>query len=57
LSIGTSELGGWRASHQQVYRELARLHKEGRVTSRVVAQEARPDKKVYAITKRGLEEL
>jgi PadR family transcriptional regulator AphA len=47
----------WRASHQQVYRELARLHKDGRVTSKVIAQDGRPDKKVYAITKRGLEEL
>jgi DNA-binding PadR family transcriptional regulator len=47
----------WRASHQQVYRELARLNKDGRVTLKAVAQEGRPDKKVYAITKRGLEEL
>ena len=47
----------WRASHQQVYRELARLHKDGRVTSKVITQDGRPDKKVYAITKRGLEEL
>lgn len=47
----------WRASHQQVYRELARLNKDGRVTLKVVAQAGRPDKKVYAITKRGLEEL
>jgi PadR family transcriptional regulator, regulatory protein AphA len=47
----------WRASHQQVYRELARLHKDGRVTSKVIAQDGRPEKKVYAITKRGLEEL
>jgi DNA-binding PadR family transcriptional regulator len=47
----------WRASHQQVYRELARLNKDARVTVKVVAQEGRPDKKVYAITKRGLDEL
>lgn len=47
----------WRASHQQIYRELARLDKEGRVTVKVVAQESRPDKKIYAITKRGLDEL
>src|ERR1700759_1935846 len=47
----------WRASHQQVYRELALLNKDGRVTVKKVAQESRPDKKVYAITKRGLEEL
>jgi DNA-binding PadR family transcriptional regulator len=47
----------WRASHQQVYRELARLNKDGQVTVKVVAQEGRPNKKLYAITKRGLEEL
>jgi PadR family transcriptional regulator AphA len=47
----------WRASHQQVYRELARLDQDGGVTVKRVAQESRPDKKVYAITKRGLEEL
>jgi DNA-binding PadR family transcriptional regulator len=47
----------WRASHQQVYRELARLNKDGRVTLKEVVQAGRPDKKVYAITKRGLDEL
>ncbi len=47
----------WRASHQQVYRELARLKKDGRVTLKVIAQSGRPDRKVYSITKRGLEEL
>src|ERR1700761_6851631 len=47
----------WRASHQQVYRELARLNQDGRVTVKAVAQEGRPDKKIYAITKQGLEEL
>ena len=47
----------WRASHQQVYRELARLNQDGRVTVKAVTQEGRPDKKVYAITKVGLEEL
>ena len=47
----------WRASHQQVYRELARLHTDARVTSKVITQNGRPNKKVYAITKRGLEEL
>jgi PadR family transcriptional regulator, regulatory protein AphA len=47
----------WRASHQQVYRELGRLHSEGRVHVKEVAQEGRPDKKIYSIAKRGLEEL
>jgi PadR family transcriptional regulator, regulatory protein AphA len=47
----------WRASHQQVYKELARLNQEGRVSAKVVAQRSKPDKKVYTITKRGIEEL
>ncbi|HTW38038.1 MAG TPA: PadR family transcriptional regulator [Steroidobacteraceae bacterium] len=47
----------WRASHQQVYKELARLNAEGRVSVKVVAQRNRPDKKVYTLTKRGIEEL
>ena len=47
----------WRASHQQVYRELGRLSAEGCVNAQVVAQEGKPDKKIYSITPRGLEEL
>ncbi len=47
----------WRASHQQVYRELGRLSEEGRVSAKVVAQQGRPDKKIYTLTRRGLEEL
>ena len=47
----------WRASHQQVYKELASLNAEGRVSVKVVAQRSRPDKKVYTLTKRGIEEL
>lgn len=43
----------WRASHQQVYRELAALADEGLVRFKDVAQEGRPDKKVYAITAAG----
>ena len=47
----------WKASHQQVYRELARLNEDGRVSVKLVAQEGKPDKKLYALTRRGLEEL
>ena len=47
----------WRASHQQVYRELARLSMEGLVTAKAVAQRGKPDKKIYTITRQGLEEL
>jgi DNA-binding PadR family transcriptional regulator len=47
----------WRASHQQVYRELARLDEDGFVTHEVVPQPGKPDKKVYGITRSGREEL
>ncbi len=38
----------WRASHQQVYRELGRLGTEGRVNAKG---------KIYSLTQSGLEEL
>lgn len=47
----------WRASHQQVYRELGRLGAEGRVNAKVIAQEGKPDKKIYSISRQGLQEL
>jgi DNA-binding PadR family transcriptional regulator len=47
----------WRASHQQIYRELARLGRGKCVSFRVVPQQGKPDKKVYAITLRGLQQL
>ena len=47
----------WRASHQQVYRELARLHEAGSVNAKVVTQKGRPNKNVYTLTKQGLDEL
>ncbi|MGH8529379.1 MAG: PadR family transcriptional regulator [Nevskiales bacterium] len=47
----------WNASHQQVYQELKKLHKERLVEFEVEAQSARPDKKVYRITKSGQRRL
>lgn len=47
----------WHASHQQIYRELKILSQKGWVHSRSVAQERRPDKTLYELTSRGLEEL
>jgi PadR family transcriptional regulator AphA len=47
----------WSARHSQIYPELARLEREGMVIHRVVEQEARPDKKLYEITARGLAAL
>lgn len=43
----------WKTTHQQIYRELARLEKEGMLTSELVKQTDRPDKKIYSITEEG----
>ena len=47
----------WNATHQQVYRELKTLNKEGWVRHTVVVQENRPAKKVNEITETGKQEL
>ena len=47
----------WTASHQQIYRVLARMERDGWVHSTVVAQHGRPDKKVYDVTDPGRTEL
>lgn len=47
----------WKASHQQIYKVLARMEGERLVEARLVEQDGRPDKKVYAITPEGRDEL
>ncbi|MET0467856.1 MAG: PadR family transcriptional regulator [Aeromicrobium sp.] len=47
----------WKASHQQIYKVLGRMEAEGTVASELVAQDGRPDKKVYAITDAGRADL
>lgn len=47
----------WKATHQQVYRELARMEEQDWVEATVVAQESRPDKKVYQVTEAGKQAL
>jgi DNA-binding PadR family transcriptional regulator len=47
----------WKASHQQIYKVLGRMEADGSVASHVVAQDGRPDKKVYVITAAGRSEL
>lgn len=47
----------WKATHQQVYRELAALTKTGHVEFRTVEQSGKPDKKVYSITPAGIDEF
>ena len=43
----------WSATHQQVYRVLARMHADGWLELEEVAQAGRPDKKVYAVSATG----
>lgn len=47
----------WTATHQQVYKVLARMESAGWVSSTAVAQQGRPDKKVYDLTAGGRAEL
>ena len=43
----------WSATHQQIYRVLGRMDRDGWVSVEEVAQQGRPDKKVYAVTDLG----
>jgi len=47
----------WPASHQQIYKVLARMESDKLVSADLIAQDGRPDKKVYAITDDGHTEL
>ena len=47
----------WSATHQQIYRVLARMEADGWVRARTVGQRGRPDKKEYAVTAAGRREL
>lgn len=47
----------WTAQASQIYRELTSMETAGLVRSRVVYQENRPNKKLYAITGAGKKEL
>ncbi|MFD1860232.1 PadR family transcriptional regulator [Aeromicrobium camelliae] len=47
----------WRASHQQIYKTLARMEADGWVSATIEPREGTADKKTYAITDAGREEL
>jgi DNA-binding PadR family transcriptional regulator len=47
----------WKASQQQIYRELAKMENQGWVSFDLVPQAGKPDKKIYAITSAGQGEL
>ncbi|MET8776576.1 PadR family transcriptional regulator [Nocardia sp. NPDC004654] len=47
----------WSATHQQIYRVLKRMEESGWLDSESVAQEGKPDKKVYSVNEAGRAEL
>ncbi|HEY9751061.1 MAG TPA: PadR family transcriptional regulator, partial [Allocoleopsis sp.] len=47
----------WQASHQQIYRELAKLEAQQWVEAEAIAQTGRPDKKLYHVTEIGQQQL
>ncbi len=47
----------WYATHQQIYRELETLRRDTLVSSKLVVQSKRPNKKVYSITAKGRNDL
>lgn len=47
----------WRASHQQIYRTLARMEADDWVSATVEPREGQADKRTYAITSAGRAEL
>ncbi len=47
----------WRATQQQIYRELAKMEREGWVKFERVPQAGKPDKKLYQVTPVGQAEL
>ncbi len=47
----------WSATHQQIYRELALLEDRGWVKGKTIEQEDRPNKKLFALTSLGQEQM
>jgi DNA-binding PadR family transcriptional regulator len=47
----------WAATHQQIYRTLRVMEDDGWVHVTPVAQQGRPDKKVYTVSDQGRDEL
>jgi PadR family transcriptional regulator, regulatory protein AphA len=47
----------WSASHQQIYKALAKLEDEQYIDSEKIEQENRPNKKIYAVTDAGRQHL
>ena len=44
----------WQATHQQIYRELTKLEQQNWISAEAIAQEGRPDKKIFSVSDAGL---
>lgn len=47
----------WKASHQQIYRELAALKDKGWVRATTIEQDGRPNKHRFSITREGKQHI
>jgi len=47
----------WQATHQQIYRELTKLDQQNWIVAEAIAQEGRPDKKIFSVNDFGLSQL
>jgi DNA-binding PadR family transcriptional regulator len=47
----------WICTPQQLYRELDRMEADGLIVARTVEQERRPNKRLFSLTQKGLDEL
>jgi len=47
----------WKASHQQIYRELSKLEELQWLTAQSIIQTGRPDKRMFSLTELGKENL
>lgn len=43
----------WNASHQQIYRELAKLEQQGIIVGETIQQDSRPNKRQFSLTSAG----
>jgi DNA-binding PadR family transcriptional regulator len=51
--FSASSCNYWKASQQQIYRELTKLEGQGAIAATTVSQAGRPAKKLYQITDQG----
>ena len=47
----------WSATHQQIYKVLRRMERDGWVTAEVIGQSGRPEKREYSVTEVGRQAL